>query len=244
MLKCGVATNFNDLLTMLKREVIADDTMGAQHDDAHLLSMLYDSSVEIAATLGFPQDDFTASVSGGAASIPIPADLAITRINQVRIGPYNLRIGSPVDVLRKSQYLAGGPAVYEFDPRVRDPLRFAPPMEASRSFPAEVRYTRDLSVTRQTYTATSQPWEGLFRGWWPVIVLHAGDKAVRSEGDLERASVFQQRYQMQLLSFGKFLGLPSDEMGLVELQARRDTAAQVDNPARRIDVVPQVEERR
>lgn len=244
VLKYGVATNFNDLLSMLKREVIADNLIGAEFNDPTLLGMLYDSSVEVAATLGFPQEDFTSTVASGGSSIPIPADLSVLRINQVRVGAYNLRVGGPVDVLRKAQFLSGMPSVYEFDPRLREPIQFAPPYGGVSSASAEVRYTVDLSSDRESYTGTSEPWDGLFRNWWPIIVLHAGDKAVRSEGDLERASAFHQRYQMRLLEFGRFLGLPSDDMGLVDLLARRDTGAQIDNPARRIDVVPQVEERR
>lgn len=244
VLEWGVATNFNDLLEMLKGEVLADSLIGASFSDSVLLGMLFDSSVEVAATLGFPQDDFVVSVAGGDSSIPVPPDLAVLRINQVRVGPYNLRVGSPVDVLRKLQYLSGMPAVYEFDPRMRDVIRFGPPYGGSGSLQAEVRYTIDLSDARSSYSGTSEPWDGHFRNWWPIIVLHAGDKAVRSEGDLERASAFFQRYQLRLVEFGEFLGIPPSELGVPSGLARRDTAAQVDNPVERIRMQPQVEERR
>lgn len=163
VLECGVATNFNDLLAMLKAEVLADSLVGAQFSDSVLLSMLYESSVEIAATLGFPQEDFTASVAVGGSAIPIPADLSVLRVNQVRVGSYSLRVGSPADVLRKAQFLSGMPSVYEFDPRVRDPIQFAPPWGGSSAVPAVVRYTVDLSAEREAYMGTSVPWGGLFR---------------------------------------------------------------------------------
>lgn len=243
VLECGVATNFNDLLSMLKGEVLADSLIGASFTDSVLLDMLYDSSVEIAGTLGFPQEDASAAVADGDSTIAIDSDLAVLRVNQVRIGAFNLRVGSPSDVLRKAQYLTGRPAVYEFDPRLREPIQFAPPYGGTGAT-ASVRYTIDLSSERESYTGTSEPWLGYFRNWWSIIVLHAGDKAVRSEGDLERASAFQQRYQLRLLEFGEFLGLPPNELGLASLLARRDTAQQIDNPTQRIQMQPQVEERR
>lgn len=219
-----MASTFSDLLQVVKRDILGDDLAEDVFSDANdLYPMLYYSASEIASTLGFPQEDAVIPVAPGESSLPLPAGLAAVRVDQVRVGAFDLRAESPAGLLRKSQYLSGHPAVYHFDPRVNEAVEFAPPW-GDLSGVARVRFTKFLNP--ESMLPESEPWEGRLQSWYWVIPLLAGEKAFRAQGDEERAQSYFNRFTMALMQMASFLGLPPSEVG-PNLLARMDAASQM-----------------
>lgn len=218
-----MADSFSDLLVVLKREVLADSLAGDIFSDSNdLLPMLFGASSEIAATLGFPQSDVSVAVADGDSSVVLPGDVTAVRIHGVSVGPFDLRLDSPAEVLRKRQFTSGMPAVYSFDPRVGNEIQFGPAFVGSPTT-AVVRVTEFINP--ESLDGSDEPWDGRLREWWWVITLVAAEKAMRAQDDLERAGYYYQRAQVAMTELGQFLGLPPSELG-PNLLARPDNASQ------------------
>lgn len=204
----------SQLSTLLRREVIGDKSADVW-TNTEVESMLANAEVEIAAILGFPQATNTTSLSNGATSITVPSDLLNVQIQQVSIGDYDLNPGRMIEVLQRRN--AGGmPEVYAYDPRRVGVIEFGPALpEAMASF---VEYTQALTPMS---ASGDDAWGDLFPQFHWLIPLRAGVNAWRSVQDFERASYFQQEFQVGLASFASFLGVPMPQQYVQSIEQNR-----------------------
>ena len=117
---------FQQLLTMMRREVVTESTDSGGFDDADLLAMLYQASSEIAAMLSFPVAiDDSLSLDAGDRELPtLPTGMAWPR--SLRIYGDELAL-VPRHVLER-KYSAPGhlPRFFAWDPRRGGTIRVAP----------------------------------------------------------------------------------------------------------------------
>lgn len=211
---------FSNLLGRLRREVIAEDERaGGGWEDSELLTMLFQSSTELAGQLGFPARMHAGfSVANGARSFAAPE--RIVRGKSLMLGGNRLRETSMNEVLKMYSY-TGAPRVFTFDPRRGGVVDFAPPAE--RAYPSGSCFFEYVeALDPDALQASDEPWLGRYREYHWIIPLHAGAKAWEMVDDSERASYFLQRFAPGFQSLAAILNQTTLGDLMVPPQVRGD----------------------
>ena len=212
---------FDQLKTLFRKEVIADETTSV-FDDATILEMLYAASKDIAAMCDFPQKEHTTTVVAGATSLAAPVDMVNIQMSSVSVGVWNLRPGNLEEIKLLKTLSTGIPVKYHYDPRKGGAIQFAPAITGAGSIPVSLEYTKQIDPA--TLIQAGNAWEGNFAQWHSMIALYAGRNAFRRLEQLERSQYFLGEFRVQFLAFANFLGIPNAENILGELIRRSDSA--------------------
>lgn len=220
-------STFHELLSVMRREVISENTASGGFSDADdLLPMLYNASAEVAAHLSFPVvTDATISWDEGALSFTAPADMIWPQ--ELFVNRRRVELTNVATVLRK-QGLAPlrTPRFFAYDPRQPSDVLIAPEaLYYQGDGSVELRYVKAIDTS--VLTQGSTVWDGLFPDFHWLVPLRAGANAWDSLGEHERSAYFNDKFGQGLQVFAARLGVTHVGNLLVPSEARNDKGSSI-----------------
>ena len=216
---------FNELLGVMRREVISENEASGGFDNAgDLLPMLYNASAEIAAHLGFPVVT-TAGVDWEADEFWFDAPGEMVWPHSLVVNGMHVKMASTEVVFRKLTLPpARTPRYFAFDPREGQNVFFAPRALVNQVAGSVIlRYVSPVDVSG--LTAGSEVWDGMFPDFHWLVPLRAGSNAWDSLGEPERAQYFNGKFNEGLSVFAARLGVTNVGNLLLPSEARVDRGA-------------------
>lgn len=211
---------FSELLTILRREVIADNDLTLYSDTADLYPALYRASANLGALLGIPRLTGSQALIVGANSFVPPADCLDVRPGQMIFSRvWQLTQRSYRFVLGKQLYPNGYPEYYHFDPTSVPPvITFAPATNAAGLM--EFEYVARIDPS--TLLPTSQVWGGAYANFQHIVTREAGIYLFTTAEEYDKAQYWKTRSNEEIAQFARVLGHTATEVDV--LMARLEQA--------------------